>query len=1019
MPYLSKIKLNGIEYDLKVSGDNVVTGVKGNAEADYRHGDINLTPENIGTISTEAEQTLTDTQKLTGRTNLGLGTAATRSVPASGNANATQVVLGSDSRLSNARPASDVPAWAKAESKPSYTKSEVGLGNVGNFKAVSTVANQGLTEAEKQAARANIGAGSESQTVTVDTELSTTSENPVQNKVITTKMNTKYGTDDSASTTISDTDYVPMSDTNGTKKKTLWSTIIAKIKASLSKSDVGLGNVPNVTTNNQTPTFTEASTRANIASGETLSTLLGKIKKFFSDLKTVAFTGSYNDLSNKPTIPSKTSQLTNDSNFSTFSGSYNDLSNKPAIVTKYDLASFSGDKYVKIGTCRSLGASGKRIELHIMWAVGYHQSFTGHLQRVIDVYVEGGNKSDTTYNNSWAEYHGVSRDSQNALVYIKWLTYDSFELYMGPATYNGLGYYTVTASNGVTWEHSSTDAGTTLPEEAIRLGSDRKVRYMEDTIAYSEITGTPTIPTKTSQLTNDSGFKTTDNNTTYTFATGDSNGQIKVTPSGGSAQNINVKGLGSAAFANNYAGSDSAGGPANFVKTPRSNGNYNDDLPGTGKTKIVEHGTDSPNRPADSWFYVITSQGGDAAYATQLALGMTTGRNYVRTYQGGNWLAWNELGTVFKVSSLNANNLSHEGIWYVYGSITGAPSSSHGVLWYVNSIGTPFQMYFPDNVPTVYKRWYTNGSWSDWTDLNSTATNRGLAGNNVSWDTMGDGYYGTNPNQIPTELQSLFSSYSYFSSYGTLHLNKGSGGVYPVIEYMDVFGHGARWNSNQRKWTPFRRPTGNATAAQVLSGYTASNESSDGFSGSIPQRDPRSTFPAVSTGHNGTAGYVYIPYGYYQNNETVNGQPSTWFYLTDAQLQGMHKHTATKTPTGGELNSSAMNLGDFHGYKYVNTAVCYNAGASAKESEWLNKRAIWYSDFNSGDQVRFTYTGIVLLIRNDGVGAYTFPTIYYGIKDQVHVTSSPYNLGIYSFQATGDVSFKVNCRTSVFFITTP
>lgn len=51
------------------------------------------------------------------------------------------------------------------------------------------------------------------------------------------------------------------------------------------------------------PTFTEASTRANIASGESFTTILGKIKKFFTDLKTVAFTGSYNDLSNKPTIP--------------------------------------------------------------------------------------------------------------------------------------------------------------------------------------------------------------------------------------------------------------------------------------------------------------------------------------------------------------------------------------------------------------------------------------------------------------------------------------------------------------------------------------------------------------------------------------------------------------------------------------------------------------------------------------------------------------------------------------------
>ena len=57
---------------------------------------------------------------------------------------------------------------------------------------------------------------------------------------------------------------------------------------------------------NDTQTFTEASTRANIASGENMATLFGKIKKFFTDLKTVAFTGSYSDLSNKPTIPTIT-----------------------------------------------------------------------------------------------------------------------------------------------------------------------------------------------------------------------------------------------------------------------------------------------------------------------------------------------------------------------------------------------------------------------------------------------------------------------------------------------------------------------------------------------------------------------------------------------------------------------------------------------------------------------------------------------------------------------------------------
>lgn len=51
-------------------------------------------------------------------------------------------------------------------------------------------------------------------------------------------------------------------------------------------------------------------------------------------------------------------------------------------------------------------------------------------------------------------------------------------------------------------------------------------------------------------------MKFTDTNTTYTFATGDANGQIKVTPSGGSAQNVSVKGLGSLAYKSSLAASD-------------------------------------------------------------------------------------------------------------------------------------------------------------------------------------------------------------------------------------------------------------------------------------------------------------------------------------------------------------------------------------------------------------------------------------------------------------------------------
>lgn len=52
--------------------------------------------------------------------------------------------------------------------------------------------------------------------------------------------------------------------------------------------------------------FSQAGSRTNLTSGEKLSLSLGKAMKWFADLKTVAFSGSYSDLSGKPSIPSGT-----------------------------------------------------------------------------------------------------------------------------------------------------------------------------------------------------------------------------------------------------------------------------------------------------------------------------------------------------------------------------------------------------------------------------------------------------------------------------------------------------------------------------------------------------------------------------------------------------------------------------------------------------------------------------------------------------------------------------------------
>ena len=95
-------------------------------------------------------------------------------------------------------------------------------------------------------------------------------------------------------------------------------------------------------------------TKVDKVTGKGLSTndFTNSYKNTIDGLSTVATTGDYEDLTDKPTIPSKISDLTNDSDFiekssttglvkndgtidttsySTFSGSYNDLSGKPTI----------------------------------------------------------------------------------------------------------------------------------------------------------------------------------------------------------------------------------------------------------------------------------------------------------------------------------------------------------------------------------------------------------------------------------------------------------------------------------------------------------------------------------------------------------------------------------------------------------------------------------------------------------------------------------------------------------------
>lgn len=72
------------------------------------------------------------------------------------------------------------------------------------------------------------------------------------------------------------------------------------VNANLKKIDEQMKTRENATDALQEPEFTVADKRENIASKEKMPKILGKIAKFFTDLKTVAFTGSYKDLTDRP-----------------------------------------------------------------------------------------------------------------------------------------------------------------------------------------------------------------------------------------------------------------------------------------------------------------------------------------------------------------------------------------------------------------------------------------------------------------------------------------------------------------------------------------------------------------------------------------------------------------------------------------------------------------------------------------------------------------------------------------------
>lgn len=163
------------------------------------------------------------------------------------------------------------------------------------------------------------GIADEATRVLVDDALSATSTNPIQNKIITGALNAEIDrakADIQGLITGLTTRLNALADSDDTTLDQL-SEIVAYIKSnrglidSITTSKVSVADIADNLTS------TDAEKPLSAKQGKALKDLIDALTSNVSDLKAAAFTGNYNDLSNKPGIPTKTSELANDSGFIT------------------------------------------------------------------------------------------------------------------------------------------------------------------------------------------------------------------------------------------------------------------------------------------------------------------------------------------------------------------------------------------------------------------------------------------------------------------------------------------------------------------------------------------------------------------------------------------------------------------------------------------------------------------------------------------------------------------------------
>ena len=164
-----------------------------------------------------------------------------------------------------------------------------------DFEGLSTFLN-GLFS--KFALKKHSHTKSEITDYVVDSAMSSTSTNPVQNKVINSAISSAKTEAMNMATSAASQALTDANSYTNEKVEILTDSIYLKADTSdltshvsntenphgVTKTHVGLGNVPNVSTNNQTPTYSDTTTLTTLVSGEKLSVAFAKIKLAITNL---------------------------------------------------------------------------------------------------------------------------------------------------------------------------------------------------------------------------------------------------------------------------------------------------------------------------------------------------------------------------------------------------------------------------------------------------------------------------------------------------------------------------------------------------------------------------------------------------------------------------------------------------------------------------------------------------------------------------------------------------------------